>query len=37
VPAEDGFAVTAKAIEAVITPRSKVLMLNFPPTPPAAR
>jgi aminotransferase len=31
--AEDGFAVTAQAIEAVITPRSKVLMLNFPTNP----
>jgi aminotransferase len=31
--AEDGFAVTAKAIEAVITPRSKVLMLSFPTNP----
>src|SRR6187402_103849 len=31
--AEDGFAVTAQAIEAAITPRSKVLMLNFPTNP----
>ena len=31
--AEDGFAVTAEAIQAVITPRSKVLMLNFPTNP----
>ena len=31
--AEDGFAVTAKAIEAVVTPRSKVLMLSFPTNP----
>jgi len=31
--AEDGFAVTAAAIEAAITPRSKVLMLNFPTNP----
>jgi len=31
--AENGFAVTAEAIEAVITPRSKVLMLNFPTNP----
>jgi aminotransferase len=30
---EDGFAVTAQAIEAVITPRSKVLMLSFPTNP----
>ena len=30
---EDGFSVTAKAIEAVITPRSKVLMLSFPTNP----
>jgi aminotransferase len=30
---EDGFAVTAAAIEAAITPRSKVLMLNFPTNP----
>ena len=31
--AENGFAVTAEAIEAVITPRSKILMLNFPTNP----
>ena len=31
--AEDGFAVRASAIEAVLTPRSKVLMLNFPTNP----
>jgi len=31
--AEDGFAVTAEAIERAITPRSKVLMLNFPTNP----
>ncbi len=31
--AEDGFAVTAKALEAAITPRSKVLMLSFPTNP----
>lgn len=31
--AEDGFAVTASAIEKVITPRSKVLVLNFPTNP----
>jgi aminotransferase len=31
--AENGFAVTAEAIEAAITPRSKVLMLNFPTNP----
>jgi len=31
--AEDGFAVTADAIERAITPRSKVLMLNFPTNP----
>jgi aminotransferase len=30
---EDGFAVTAAAIEKVITPKSKVLMLNFPTNP----
>ncbi len=30
---EDGFSVTAQAIEAVITPRSKVLMLSFPTNP----
>jgi aspartate/methionine/tyrosine aminotransferase len=27
------FAVTAEAIEAAVTPRSKVLMLNFPTNP----
>jgi aminotransferase len=31
--AENGFAVTAEAIEEVLTPRSKVLMLNFPTNP----
>ena len=31
--AEDGFAVTAEAIERAITPRSKVLVLNFPTNP----
>lgn len=31
--AEDGFAVTAAAIEAAVTPRSKVLLLNFPTNP----
>jgi aminotransferase len=31
--AEDGFAVRAEAIERVLTPRSKVLMLNFPTNP----
>ncbi len=31
--AENGFAVTAEAIERVLTPRSKVLMLNFPTNP----
>lgn len=31
--ADNGFAVTAEAIEAVITPKSKVLMLNFPTNP----
>lgn len=31
--AEDGFAVTAAALEAAVTPRSKVLMLNFPTNP----
>ena len=31
--AEDGFAVTAQAIEAVVTPKSKVLMLSFPTNP----
>ena len=31
--AENGFAVRAEAIERAITPRSKVLMLNFPTNP----
>src|SRR5687767_1705805 len=31
--AEDEFAVTAAAIEKVITPKSKVLVLNFPTNP----
>jgi aminotransferase len=31
--AANGFAVTAEAIEAAITPRSKVLLLNFPTNP----
>jgi aminotransferase len=31
--AEDGFAVRAENIEKVITPRSKVLVLNFPTNP----
>jgi len=31
--AEDGFALTAPAVEKVITPRSKVLILNFPTNP----
>jgi aminotransferase len=31
--AEDGFAVTAQAIERAITPRTKVLVLNFPTNP----
>lgn len=31
--AEDGFAVSAKALEAAITPRTKVLMLSFPTNP----
>lgn len=30
---EDGFALTAQAIERVLTPRSKVLVLNFPTNP----
>ncbi|HTI69316.1 MAG TPA: aminotransferase class I/II-fold pyridoxal phosphate-dependent enzyme [Candidatus Limnocylindria bacterium] len=30
---EDAFAVTAEAIEAVITPKSKVLLLSFPTNP----
>jgi len=31
--AEDGFAVRAAAIEQVVTPRSRVLVLNFPTNP----
>ena len=31
--AEDEFSVTAEAIEKVVTPRSKVLVLNFPTNP----
>jgi aminotransferase len=31
--AEDGFALTAEAIEREVTPRSKVLVLNFPTNP----
>ena len=31
--AEDGFSVTAEAIEKAITPRSKMLVLNFPTNP----
>lgn len=31
--AEDQFAVTAEAIEAVVTPRTKAVMLNFPTNP----
>jgi len=31
--AENGFSVTAEAIEKVITPKSKVLVLNFPTNP----
>jgi aminotransferase len=31
--ADDGFAVRAEAIEAAVTPRSKVLVLNFPTNP----
>ncbi len=31
--AEDGFSVTAAAIEAAATPRSKMLVLNFPTNP----
>ncbi len=30
---ENGFAVTAEAVEKAVTPRSKVLMLNFPTNP----
>jgi aminotransferase len=31
--AEDGFSVTAEAIEKAVTPRSKLLVLNFPTNP----
>ncbi|MGV3757560.1 MAG: aminotransferase class I/II-fold pyridoxal phosphate-dependent enzyme [Verrucomicrobiota bacterium] len=31
--AEDGFALTAEAIQKAITPKTKVLMLNFPTNP----
>jgi aminotransferase len=31
--AEDGFSVTAEAVERAITPKSKVLVLNFPTNP----
>jgi aminotransferase len=31
--AEDGFAVTAEAIEAAVTPKTKALLLNFPTNP----
>lgn len=31
--AEDGFSVNAAAIEAAVTPKSKVLLLNFPTNP----
>jgi aminotransferase len=31
--AEDGFSVTAEAIERAVTPRSKLLVLNFPTNP----
>jgi aminotransferase len=31
--AENGFSVTAEAVEKVITPRSKILVLNFPTNP----
>ncbi len=31
--AEDGFSVTAEAIEKVVTPKSKAIMLNFPTNP----
>ncbi|MFV0337168.1 MAG: aminotransferase class I/II-fold pyridoxal phosphate-dependent enzyme [Chthoniobacterales bacterium] len=34
--AEDGFRLRAEAVEAAITPRSKVLMLNFPTNPTGA-
>lgn len=33
---EDGFALKAEALEKVITPRSRVLMLNFPTNPTGA-
>lgn len=33
---EDGFALRADAVEAAITPRTKVLMLNFPTNPTGA-
>lgn len=35
-PAEQGFKLTAEALEKVITPRSKLLMLNFPSNPTGA-
>ena len=35
--AENGFAVTAEAIEKVITPKSKALVLNFPTNPTGGR
>ena len=31
--AEDGFAVTAEAIEKAVTPKSRILILNFPTNP----
>jgi aminotransferase len=34
--AEEGFSLTAAAIEKVVTPRSKVLVLNFPTNPTGA-
>ena len=34
--AEDGFSLQAEALEKAITPRSKVLMLNFPTNPTGA-
>jgi aminotransferase len=34
--AEDGFAVTAAAIEKAVTPRSRMLVLNFPTNPTGA-
>jgi len=34
---QDGFSVTAEAIERAVTPKSKVLVLNFPPILPGAR